>query len=353
MTAAGRLLEWYGKNMRDLPWRRAVSPYGVLVSEIMLQQTQVDRVIPFYQRWMRRFPDFFSLASAPLEEVLLHWEGLGYYARARNLHSLAVQVVEDYGGELPESREDLMKLPGIGPYTSAAVMCIAFGKAEPAVDANAARVYSRLEDIEAPPKSSLGRKRIEEAAKRLLAGGPPGEMTQAVMELGALLCRPGVPDCRECPLSAECRARSRGNQSMRPVTAKDKSVVRLSAAAAVIFRKQRVLLYRRQPKGPWGGLWGFPAGEFRDGETSAEAAARAAEEICGVKVTSFEELGVFTHSYMSRRVTLHALGCEVAGGATPAGASCRWVPLPSLGEYPLDAGSRKVAKAICGGNQSR
>ncbi|MGC9372488.1 MAG: A/G-specific adenine glycosylase [Thermovirgaceae bacterium] len=323
-----------------------MSPYGVLVSEIMLQQTQVDRVIPFYQRWMRRFPDFFSLAAASLEEVLLHWEGLGYYARARNLHSLAVLVCEHHGGELPESREDLMKLPGIGPYTSAAVMCIAFGKAEPAVDANAARVYARMEDIEEPPKSSGGRKRIEEAAKRLLAGGPPGELTQAVMELGALVCRSRVPDCRECPLSGLCRARSRGSQSMRPVTEKDKRVVRVLAAAAVIFRKQRVLLYRRPPEGPWGGLWGFPAGEFRGGETSAEAAARAAELICGVKVTAFEELGVFTHSYMSRRVTLHALCCKAGEGASPAGGSCRWVPLSSLGEYPLDAGSRKVAKAL-------
>lgn len=348
MTAANRLLEWYKKNMRDLPWRRAVSPYGVLVSEIMLQQTQVERVIPFYQRWMGRFPDFFALASASLEEVLLHWEGLGYYARARNLHSLAAIVCERHGGELPENREKLMKLPGIGRYTSAAVMCIAFGRAAPAVDANAARVYTRLEDIEEPPQSSRGRKRIEKAAKRLLEEGPPGEIIQAVMELGALVCRPRVPDCRACPLFGECRARRMGSQSLRPVTEKDKSFVRVHAAAAVIFREQGVLLYRRPPEGPWGGLWGFPSDEFRDGETSSEAAARAAQAICGVKVPFFEEIGVFTHSYMSRRVTLHALGGDAGEGALPAGGSCRWVLVSSLGEYPLDAGSRKIAKAFRG-----
>ncbi|MFP4481465.1 MAG: A/G-specific adenine glycosylase [Thermovirgaceae bacterium] len=346
MTAAGLLLAWYEKNKRDLPWRRGASPYGTLVSEIMLQQTQVDRVIPFYERWMKRFPDFLSLAGAPLEDVLVHWEGLGYYARARNLHSLATLVCERYGGKLPRNRRELMKLPGIGPYTSAAVMCIAFDEVEPAVDANAARVYARFEDVFEPPDTPGGRKRLEEAAKRLLVNGPPGEVTQAVMELGALICRARAPECRECPLVEDCQAYRKGNQSLRPVKEKGKTIVQTLAAAAVVFSQKGVLLYRRPPVGSWGGLWGFPAGEFSGDETAAQVAGRAAAALCGMEVIPCEDLGVVTHSYMNKRVTLHALRCRAREGQRPDGDMCHWVPLSSLDEFPLDAGSRKIAKAL-------
>jgi A/G-specific adenine glycosylase len=345
MSAAVRLLEWYRETRRELPWRQKGSPYGVLVSEIMLQQTQVERVVPFYERWMKRFPDFFSLASAPVDEVLLYWEGLGYYSRARYLHVLAGIVSTQYGGALPRNRRELMDLPGVGPYTSAAVMCIAFGVAEPAVDANAARVYSRLGDIEESPESSGGKKRIEAMARDFLGEGPPGEITQAVMELGALICRPRVPLCGECPLSDECLAYSKGNQSLRPVTGKRKGVVQVRAVAAVILSEKGALLYQRPREGLWAGLWAFPAEEYSGDEPLEKIAGRIAAN-CGIHVTTGDKLCVVTHSYMNKRVTLHAFCCRAGKGEIAEGAFCRWIPLFSLDEYPLDAGSRKIAKVL-------
>jgi A/G-specific adenine glycosylase len=345
MTAAARLLEWYRETKRELPWRQDGSPYGVLVSEIMLQQTQVERVVPFYERWMKRFPDFSSLASAPVDEVLLYWEGLGYYSRARNLHALAGILSKQYGGVLPRSRRELMDLPGIGPYTSAAVMCIAFGEAEPAVDSNAARVYSRLGDIGESPESSGGKKRIEALARDFLAEGPPGEIIQAVMELGALICRPRVPSCGECPLSGECRAYSKGNQSLRPVTGKRKGVVQVLAVAAVIMSEKGVLMYQRPPEGLLAGLWAFPAEENSGEEPLERIAGRIAANF-GIHVTPGEKLCVVTHSYMNKKVTLHAFHCRAGKGETAEGAFCCWVPLSSLEECPLDAGSRKIAKVL-------
>lgn len=343
---AERLLHWYRENKRDLPWRRGATPYGIWVSEVMLQQTQVDRVVPYYGRWMGRFPDACSLASAPVEEVLLYWEGLGYYARARNLHAAAAVVCGKFGGELPRDRVELQKLPGTGPYTSAAVMSIAFGEAIPAVDANAARVCSRLDDIHEPPKSPGGRRRILQAATGLLAGGPPGELTQAVMELGALVCRPWSPECRNCPLAGDCEAFRKGSQSQLPVREKEKGIVHVSSAAAVVVAYRRALLYMRPPESLWGGLQGFPAEELREGERVEEAAARAARESFGLAVIPCAELCVVHHSYTNRKVVLHGIQCRLAGGTGPCAKSCHWVPLQSLDRHPLDAGSRKIAEIL-------
>jgi A/G-specific adenine glycosylase len=256
-----RLLAWYDQGHRDLPWRREPTPWRVWVSEIMLQQTRVESVIPYFHRFLARFPDPTTLAAAPLEEVLTLWAGLGYYSRARSLHTAAGQVVERHGGEIPNDPEAFRALAGVGPYTCGAVMSIAFGRPEPVVDGNVVRVLCRLDRIEEDPQAPAVVRHLWRRAGELAAGERPGDLNQALMELGAVVCRPQNPTCLLCPLAADCAARAGGCQEALPRKAPRAARPTIQWIAGLARTPEgHVWLARRAGTGLLGGLWELPAG---------------------------------------------------------------------------------------------
>ena len=292
------LLAWYATDQRDLPWRRSRDPYAIWVAEIMLQQTRVETVIPYYQRWMRRFPDVRTLARAGEQAILRCWEGLGYYGRARRLHQAARLVVAEFGGELPRRRAELQILPGIGAYTASAIAAIAFGENEVALDGNLRRVLSRLLDFDGDPRSPAGERYLRQQATAWIPDGQAGDFNQALMDLGTAICRPRWPDCGRCPLSGECAAFRRGTQSLRPVRPERKPIPERMAAAAVIRRGQWVMIARRPPGGLLGGLWEFPGGKAEADESIDQTLRRELREELAIEVEVIELAGVLSpHVY--------------------------------------------------------
>ncbi len=250
-----QLAAWFRANGRDLPWRRTTDPYAIMVSEFMLQQTQVATVIPFFERWLARFPDFSTLAAATEAEVLAVWQGLGYYSRARNLHRAAQQVVAEFGGALPPDPAEIARLPGVGRYTAGAIASFAFDLAVPAIDGNIARVLARLLDSHEPIDTKAGADILWRAAESLLAKGGGREHTSALMELGALICTPAKPQCLLCPVREECRTK---DPDSLPIKKPRRKVVSMREDCAWIVRGRRILL--AQQTGPrWRGLWKLPA----------------------------------------------------------------------------------------------
>ncbi len=276
-----RLLRWYSRRKRDLPWRGERDPYAIWVSEVMLQQTTVAAVIPYYRRWLRLFPDIASLARAPESRVLKAWQGLGYYRRACNLRAAARIIVERHGGRLPEAPQDLRSLPGFGPYTAAAVASLAFRRRVPLIDAIVRRVLRRLAGGEGPADASADKSWLARLAP-LVPARRPGDFNQAWMELGALVCRPAAPACQACPLRPDCRAYARGRQEVIPAPVR-RSYRRITAVVGIIERDGRIFLQRRPPEGLLGGLWEFPGGKVRPGEALRAALAREIEEETGVR----------------------------------------------------------------------
>ena len=268
---------WYDEVARDLPWRRTRDPYAVWLSEIMLQQTRVETVVPYFERFLARFPDVGSLAAAPLDDVLGLWSGLGYYRRARQLHAAAREVTERWGGALPASAAELRTLSGVGAYTAGAVASIAFDRREPLVDGNVARVLARLEGIDDDVRGAEGARRLWEAAARLVPEDRPGRFNQALMELGATVCSPRAPRCEACPVRARCVAAEEGRQDALPVVSPKRAPRAVRVVAAVIRHGGRVWLARRVESGLFGGLWEPPMVEAR-----SIAAARAALAGAGI-----------------------------------------------------------------------
>jgi A/G-specific adenine glycosylase len=269
------LLAHYRRARRDLPWRRTRDPYAIWISEIMLQQTRVETVIPYWTRWMARFPTVAALADAPLDEVLAAWAGLGYYARARALHRAGQHVTEHLGGELPGEVEGLRALPGVGPYTAGAIASIAFGRRAAVVDGNVARVYARVFGIEEDVRAPATTRQLWDLAERVVPAEAPGDYNQALMELGATVCTPRAPACLGCPLAVLCVARRTGRQAELPRMAPKRAPAAMAVDSAWIVRGRRWLLLRRRPAGLFGGLWELPAfdalpGVARRGRALAE-----------------------------------------------------------------------------------
>lgn len=337
-----RLLAWYHKNKRTLPWRDHPDAYAVWVSEIMLQQTRVEAVIPYFEQWMRLFPTVHALADASEHEVLNAWEGLGYYSRARNLHRAAKVIVSDYGGELPGNAADLVKLPGVGRYTAGAIASIAFGAYEPALDGNLKRVYARLFDVAEAVDSPRGEKLLWEVARANLPGGRAGDFNQSLMDLGSAICLPKNPRCLLCPVMDLCKARENGTQDLRPVRKPRKSVPHHVHAAGVIVRRGKVLLARRPSKGLLGGMWEFPNGRV-EGDP-AGTLAQALEAGYRLKVREKEALVVVQHAYTHFKVTVHAFRCELL--EMSAAPNLKWVSIEELAEYPMGKVDRRIAEAM-------
>ncbi len=302
---AAALLVWFQRHKRDLPWRGA-TPYGVWVSEIMLQQTQVVTATPFYLRFMERFPTVNALAEAPIEEVLVYWAGLGYYARARNLHRAAQRVVEEFGGVVPANPAEIESLPGIGRYTAGAILSIAYNLPRPIVDANVIRVLSRVFGIVGDPKSSANQATLWRLAERLVPQANPGDFNQGLMELGALVCEPAEPRCDACPLFVFCAAGHSPDPTALPEIPAGKAAVSVTHVSVLIRNEQGAFLLMQRPlQGLWGGLWEFPRAVMRAGETPKEAGLRAGREIAGYDLSLSKQVAKIKHSVTHHRITLY------------------------------------------------
>jgi len=370
-TFGEKLLAWFSTHARDLPWRRgglgqsgglsesARTPYRVWLAEVMLQQTQVGTVAPYYERFLARFPTVESLAEASLEEVLKLWEGLGYYARARNLHAAARKIAAECGGQLPETFEGLLALPGVGRYTAGAVASIAFGQDVPAVDGNVRRVLARIFAIREDVSRSAVQRELEALAAGLLPPGRAGVFNEALMELGATVCTPRAPDCSRCPLRELCQACAEGAPESLPLKRPRERVPHYEVTAAVTFDAVgRVLVAQRRADDMLGGLWEFPGGKCEDGETLPECLAREMREELDVAVEVGELLTVVEHAYTHFRITLHAFRCRIASGE-PRCLDCaafRWATSTELDALPMSVADRKIAQAlqarVCGGGEA-
>jgi len=349
---ARKLLDWYAHNARQLPWRGHPDAYAVWVSEVMLQQTRVETVIPYFERWMARFPTLASLAAASEQEALALWEGLGYYSRARNLHKAARIVAAEQGGQLPRDPASLRRLPGIGRYTAAAIASIAFGMDTATLDGNLKRVFARLFNVEEAADSPAGEKRLWALAEEHLPPGRAGDYNQALMDLGATLCLPRAPRCPLCPLGELCQARALGLQEARPVQTPKKEIPHHTVTAAVIRRAGRVLLAKRPAGGLLGGLWEFPGGKVEPGESLPAALRREIREELAADIHVGEPFGVYRHAYTHFRITLHAFLCTLDGSEPrPLEAEeIAWVELPDLKHYPMGKVDRLIARKLAGGD---
>ena len=345
-TFARRLLRWYGRARRDLPWRVVTAsgypdPYHVLVSEAMLQQTQVATVIPYFNRFIARFPTFADLAAADEQEVLRMWQGLGYYSRARNLRVAARRVVEEFGGRLPQDVEQLRKLPGIGRYTAGAVASIAFGRRAPILDGNVVRVLCRLDQVAADPRDGQTQALLWRRAEEIVPKTRPGDFNSALMELGALVCTPRSPQCLLCPVRENCEAFAAGVQERIPAPRKRAETPLLQRRVYCIRRNGRWLIEQRPARGRWAGMW-----QFVTVEANGDAAGPPWSLIAPRKV------GEVTHGLTHRRYRFEVFACdangeeirEIPGGDRPR----RWVRLAELSEYPLPRPHLKIVELLAG-----
>jgi A/G-specific adenine glycosylase len=343
-----RILNWYTRHGRQLPWRGNPDPYAVWVSEIMLQQTRVETVLPYFERWMKHFPSVQTLAVATEQEVLSLWEGLGYYSRARNLHKAAKIVAEVYDGELPRDLKALRKLPGIGRYSVGAIASMAFGMDAATLDGNLRRVFARVFNVVEPADSPSGLEILWALGEANLPKGRAGDYNQALMDLGAAVCLPHNPACQTCPLGKLCQARALGIQEKRPVLKPRPAVPHYTVTAAVLRRNGKTLLAKRPSEGLLGGMWEFPGGKVEQDETLETCLVREIHEELGVHVRVGEPLGIYKHAYTHFRITLHAFLCELTDGEPSPieAAELAWVFPADLDKYPMGKVDRQIAKRL-------
>jgi A/G-specific adenine glycosylase len=342
---AQKLLVWYRHHARTLPWRDHPDSYAVWVSEIMLQQTRVETVIPYFEKWMCLFPTVRDLADASEQDVLNAWEGLGYYSRARNLYKAAQIVAEKHDGELPRNLDDLHALPGIGRYTVGAIASMAFGMDEPTLDGNLRRVFARLFDVTEPADAPAGEKILWALAAGHLPKGKAGAYNQALMDLGATICAPKNPRCLICPLMEICVARENETQEQRPVLKPKKAIPHYVHAAGVVGRVGNpayVLLAKRPSKGLLGGMWEFPNGRV-SGDPAKEL-TKVLKTGYRLKVRRKEALGLVQHAYTHFKVTVHVFRCELL--EMPRDKKLKWVRVGELGDYPMGKVDRLIASDI-------
>ena len=337
------LLDWFGNYQREMPWRNTDNPYYIWVSEVMLQQTQVKKVVDYYERFIERFPDVQHLAAAPLQDVLKVWEGLGYYARARNLHKAAQVIVNELDGEVPRDYATFRKLPGVGDYSAAAVQSIAFNAPYAAVDGNIKRVVARLFLMDAPVNDAKSAKQFQEQADELLNREAPGLFNQAMMELGATVCRPQSPTCLICPVNAFCEAFHTARQDEFPKRREAKPVPEHHIAVGVIYRGDEVLITQRQLDGLLGGLWEFPGGRIADRETAEAACVRNISEVVNLSVSNIKYLTRVRHAFTHFKIVVDVFTCDYQSGEVVLNGprDAKWIQVEALGDYPLPRATHK------------
>lgn len=353
-----RLLAWFDRHRRDLPWRRTRDPYRIWLSEMMLQQTQVATALPYYERFLRAFPTLRALAAAKLDDVLALWAGLGYYARARNLHKAAGMIVSEYGGEMPATAEELRRLPGTGPYSAAAVASIVSDERAAAVDGNVARVISRLCAVECEVSSTPARRLIQQFADQLMPPRRCGDFNQAMIELGATVCLPGsAAACTRCPLMTHCEAMNRGIVGRLPLKKKKTAVRAETHVVAAIERAGRWLVIQRPSGGLWGGLWELPS-EVANGAALDIEAVRIAERQLGRPLRHAPSQFCDVQRLLTHR-RIRFIGYRIDMIASPSSTRCRpgtmrprgeqasrWLTMRQLRDIPMSTAMREVVAAL-------
>ncbi len=340
------LLSWYAEAGRDLPWRRNRDPYAIWISEIMLQQTQVKTVIPYYERWLDALPTVQDLAAADLQTVLKLWQGLGYYARARNLHRCAQELVGRYGGQFPRDPRAVLALPGIGRTTAGGILSAAFDLPLAILDGNVKRVLARLLALRLPPSKALNR--LWQASEQLLDSDNPRDFNQALMDLGATVCTPRDPACLLCPWRSHCAAYNAGVQQEIPMSESRPLRPHKRIGAAVIWKDGQILIDKRRPEGLLGGLWEFPGGKVEPGETVPECIQREIREELGIAITVGDHLITVEHAYTHFSVSLVVHHCDYLSGE-PQPIECeeiRWVTLAELDQFPFPKANLQVISAL-------
>ncbi len=342
-----QLLAWYKRNQRSLPWRKTNDPYRIWISEIMLQQTQVDTVIPYYHRFLKAFPTVSSLARAPLQNVLKVWENLGYYSRARNIHAAARMIVKKFGGRIPDNLEEIKTLPGIGEYTAGAILSIAYGQAILAVDGNVRRILCRLFAIRKPMDDTREQRQLLKLAASLIPAKHPGDFNQALMDLGATICKAKNPDCSRCPVANLCQARLHDLQNVLPITRKAPAIPHRQATAAVIRNSKGMLLVVQRPtSGLLASLWKLPGGFITADEDMEKSLRRSVKEELGISIRPGKYLASVNHTYTHFRITLQAYKCRLLKGA-PKPLGCqnwRWTSQTDLKKLPLSKIDRMIVR---------
>lgn len=348
------LIEWFAAHKQDLPWRQNGDPYAIWISEIMLQQTQVGTVIPYYTRFMTAFPTVRALAAADQGQVLKLWEGLGYYSRARNLHRAAQIIVQEFDGVFPEALPDMRRLPGIGPYTAGAVASLAFGQDAALLDGNVIRILTRLFDIGDDVGQHAIRQRLWQLAENILPPGRAAAWNEGLMELGRLVCTPRQPDCAACPVNQFCEARKQGTVEQRPVKKPKAKTPHVDVTAGVIADDHgRLLIAQRRQDGMLGGLWEFPGGKRESGETLVQCLQREILEELGIEIAVGEQIGVVQHAYTHLRITLYAFRCQYVSGEPQAleVSDWKWVTPASLQDYAFPVTDQKIIAMLDHGGQ--
>jgi len=333
-------LKWYSANKRDLPWRRTGDPYAIWISEIMLQQTQVETVIPYFNNWMRRFPDIKKLAQADENEVIKMWEGLGYYTRVRNLHRASKEIVSKFSGKIPQTREEILSLPGIGKYTAGAILSIAFNMQEPLVDGNVIRVLARLFNIHSDSSSPATLKKIWGLASALVPEKSPGDFNQALMELGATVCTPANPGCLICPLSCECLSLKKSDPSKLPILKSKIETQKFEGWIFLVENKGRFLIQKRPEGQVMGGLWEFPSlmdGHWDHPEKLIWKELKIRGEIHGI-------LGKVNAAFTKFRGNYKVAHLKTT--AAPVRKNSKWVKRDRFGEFTFCAPARKTMSLI-------
>ncbi len=349
MALHSDLLFWYDQHAADLPWRQSKNAYSIWLSEVMLQQTQVETVKPYYARFLAAYPTVHDLAAAPLSDILKLWEGLGYYSRARNMHRAAQEIAREYDGKFPETAEALQKLPGIGRYTAGAIASIAFGEHVPVLDGNVIRVFARLTNLEADVTQPAVKQQLWKLAEEWLSPERPGDYNQALMELGRVVCKPRNPVCGECPIQQQCKAYAKGTQAQRPVKKQKAATPHYDVTAGMIWNTEGKLLIAQRPlEGLLGGLWEFPGGKVEAGETLPECLKRELREELGIEVEVGELFTSVQHAFTHFKITLHAFTCRyVSGEPQTLGVNdYAWVLPDELARYSFGKADREVIRAL-------
>lgn len=351
-----KLLAWFDQHQRDLPWRRDRDAYRIWVSEVMLQQTTVVAVIPYFERFLQAFPTLEHLALADEQDVLKLWEGLGYYRRARHLHAAAREVVRSHQGRIPNDPDAVANFPGVGRYILGAVLSQAFERKLPIVEANSLRVLARLFGYRGDPREGEGKAWVWQAAAEVLPAERIGDFNQALMELGALVCTPAAPKCGACPLSKLCVANREGLQAIIPPPKKPPIIVESREVAVVIRDKGRTLLCRRPADAKrWANLWEFPHAEMAERESVDDAVRRIASELVGIKVRPGPEVVVIRHGVTRFAITMTAVEASRAGGRFRSAfyGEGRWALPAELAEFPTSTPQRKLFVEVASRRQPR
>ena len=345
-----KLTQWFELHHRKLPWRETDDPYYIWVSEVMLQQTQVRKVLEYFQNFVGKFPDVRRLAKADLQEVLKAWEGLGYYARARNIHKSAKMIVTDFGGEIPTDYTTFRKLPGVGAYIAAAVQSIAFQASYAVVDGNVKRVLARLFLIDSPINASTASKTLQDKADKLLDRDSPGVFNQGMMELGATVCRPKSPLCVICPVNTFCRAFQNARQEEFPIRLKSKPLPEYRLTIGVVRRENHILITQRKLDGLLGGLWEFPGDDIKAEETPEAACIRQIKEHVNLAVEVTEYLTRIKHAFTHFKIVADVFCCRYQSGEVVLNGPVdhRWITVDEIDQFPFPRAHHQIIPIIKG-----